>query len=137
MGCSLCNSSFLRSASRAMAKQAGARLRAMGLLREQTDWAARAEICERCPMRVVHKGISYCGKPFLELPNRDESKDGCGCPTRAKAKDPAEHCPITPRHLPSSRENGVCDCKWCHAARAAEARRDATSSTPTRTLGEK
>jgi hypothetical protein len=84
----------------------------MGLLPSRVDWMARAEICERCPLRAKEKGISYCGRPFLQQIDRDPVIDGCGCPTIAKAKDPSEHCPVNARHQPASRGSG-CNCKWC------------------------
>jgi hypothetical protein len=96
-----------------MAKSAGARLRQIGALPSSTDWVRRAEICEGCPMRVVRAGVSYCGTPFLQKIDREPSVDGCGCPTREKAKSPAEHCPITQRHLPSTQSHDGCNCKWC------------------------
>jgi hypothetical protein len=100
--------------SRAAAKAAGARMRRLGLFRESVDWAARAQICERCPMRVIHNKTSYCGRPFLEDVDRDPAVDGCGCPTIAKAKDPAEHCPLDPFHRPAATNlAGRCTCKWC------------------------
>ena len=74
---------------------------------------ARAEICERCPLRVVQCGKSYCGKPYLQQIDRDPAVDGCGCPCRAKAKDPAEHCPLSTRHHPATKTATGCDCKWC------------------------
>jgi hypothetical protein len=104
--------------SRAAAKHASSRLRQMGLLQEQADWVTRASICERCPLRVIHKKASYCGRPFLQQVERDPTVDGCGCPIRAKAADPAEHCPLTPRHLPAALADGRCNCKWCSASPA-------------------
>jgi hypothetical protein len=115
---SSCCSSFA-ALSRAAAKHASSRLRRMGLLSLRVDWAARAEVCERCPLRVIHKKISYCGKPFLQQVDRDPTVDGCGCPVRAKARDPGEHCPLTPRHLPATTLDGTCDCKWCASPLAA------------------
>jgi hypothetical protein len=109
--CSGC--SRFRALSRAAAKSASARLRRLGLRSVATDWADRATICERCPLRVIHRGVSYCGKPFLKQVHRDEATDGCGCPTREKAKSPSEHCPIDPRHQPAQELNGRCNCKWC------------------------
>ena len=121
VACFTCGSSVLgarpgvfAALSRAAAKSAGARLRRMGLLGERADWAARAAACERCPLRVVSGGTSYCGTPFLRRPDRDPVQDGCGCPTVAKAKDPAEHCPVTIKfgaatHAPDA----PCDCRWC------------------------
>ncbi|HEY0007586.1 MAG TPA: hypothetical protein VGB55_02585 [Tepidisphaeraceae bacterium] len=104
-----------QSFSRAAAKAASAKLRQVGWQAEAANWTARAEICERCPLLVVQCGKSYCGRPYLQLIDRDPSTDGCGCPCRAKAKDPAEHCPLTARHLPAARIGGMCDCKWCTA----------------------
>ena len=99
--------------SRAAAKAAAARLRSLGVLPTRVDWTARAAACERCPLRVVECGRSYCGKPFLRQVDRDPAVDGCGCPTHAKAKDPAEHCPLNSRNQKASADEGVCDCKWC------------------------
>jgi hypothetical protein len=102
--------------SRAAAKAASAKLRGAGLLREAANWPVRAAECERCPLRVIQCGVSYCGKPFLQQAIRDAAVDGCGCPTRAKAKDAAEHCPITRQHR-ERQTTGPCDCKWCDIAR--------------------
>lgn len=108
-----CGSAFARL-SRAAAKAAGAGLRQIGLMKQRVDWPARALACERCPMRVIHRKVSYCGRPFLHEFDRDPARDGCGCPTIAKAKDPAEHCPIDAAHRPAARDaEGRCTCKWC------------------------
>jgi hypothetical protein len=93
-------------------------MRSMGLLPTRVNWVARATMCESCPLRRVHKGLSYCGQPFLDKIDRDPVLDGCGCPTRAKAQDPAEHCPITLRYVASTTAGDTCDCKWCVAANA-------------------
>ena len=85
-------------------------------MRTSADWAARATVCERCPLRVVRGDVSYCGTPFLRLVVRDPVLDGCGCPTRDKARSPAEHCPITARHAAAGRADGRCSCKWCAPA---------------------
>jgi hypothetical protein len=96
-----------------MAKAASARFRQMGLTATATRWADRAAVCESCPMRVVHRGVSYCGTPFLKLIDRDPVTEGCGCPTRDKAKSPNEHCPVDRQfNLPVIRD-GVCSCRWC------------------------
>jgi hypothetical protein len=108
-----CCGSTLARLSRAAAKAAGDRLRRLGLLGGRVDWPARAAICERCPLRVIHRKVSYCGRPFLQMPRRDDAVDGCGCPTIAKAKDPSEHCPLDWRNRPASVANGACNCKWC------------------------
>ncbi len=76
-----------------MAAAAAARLRRLGLGDVAGNWAARAQICETCPLRVVRRGVSYCGTPFLARIDRDAALDGCGCPTIEKAKTPAERCP--------------------------------------------
>ncbi len=101
--------------SGAAAKSAAARLRSLGALATAPDWAARASVCERCPLRVVRTGVSYCGKPFLDQVER-EPADGCGCPTREKAKSPDEHCPLDGRHRSAVRQEGECNCKWCVVA---------------------
>jgi len=109
-----CCGNVLASLSRAAAKAAGARLRRMGLLRQAVDWRQRAEICEMCPLRVIHRGISYCGRPFLHQIDRDPAEDGCGCPTLEKARSPDEHCPRDWRNRPSRRYPDGCTCKWCN-----------------------
>jgi len=114
MPCYGCTTSRFGDISRAMAKSASARLRRMGILPTTVDWSARAAICERCPLRVIHKGVSYCGKPFLQLIDRTPSLDGCGCPTRDKAQSPDEHCPLDTRHQPAMNATGECNCKWCN-----------------------
>ena len=116
----LMRSTFPRSAfaalTRAATKSGASRLRQLGLLPVRVDWVARATVCERCPMRVVKCGVSYCGTPFLGMPVRDPLVDGCGCPTRAKAQDPEEHCPIDSRHRAPTDVTGECTCKWCSVA---------------------
>jgi hypothetical protein len=120
MACFSCGSTTLGSRpgvfaalSRAAAKSASAKLRAMRVLPVRRDWAARAAACERCAMRVVSRGVTHCGTPFLQKVDRDPASDGCGCPTVAKAKDPNEHCPVNARHQPATNVGGRCDCRWC------------------------
>jgi hypothetical protein len=103
------------SVLKAGVKAASASLRAPA--NEAVDWTTRAEACERCHLRVVQCGKSYCGRPFLQMIDRDLALDGCGCPCHKKAKDPKEHCPLTPRHLASTQAGGTCDCKWCSLSR--------------------
>ena len=124
MFCSSCSSAVLGSRpgtfaalSRAAAKSAKAQLRKIGALPVRVDWPARATACERCPLRVVSANTTYCGTPFLQKIDRDPARDGCGCPTVAKAKDPKEHCPLNARHEPSNGRGVACDCKWCAPAR--------------------
>jgi hypothetical protein len=105
----------LATLSRAAARSARSRLRRMGLLTPSVDWARRASACESCPLRVIQRGISYCGRPLLHQVNRTPSEDGCGCPCREKARDPAEHCPLDWRHRPARRTVEGCTCKWCNA----------------------
>ena len=117
MSCTTCDrASSFRAISVAVAKGAAARLRRTGALRTSVDWAARAAVCERCPLLVVRGGVSHCGTPFLRQVVRDPTVDGCGCPTRDKARSPTEHCPITDRHQPPSTVDGRCTCKWCATA---------------------
>jgi hypothetical protein len=101
------------SLSRAAARFAFSIVRRAGSSAIHPDWTTRAEICERCPLRVVVGCVSYCGQPMYRKPYRDESIDGCGCPTREKAKSPDEHCPLTASHLPPIQEPARCNCKWC------------------------
>jgi hypothetical protein len=99
--------------SRAAARAAKARLRAMGIGVTASDWQRRAETCERCPLRVIRNNISYCGRPLLERIERDVETEGCGCPTRAKARSPEEHCPLDRSNRAARRIDGRCTCKWC------------------------
>lgn len=109
-----CCGSVLAALSRAAAKSAAAQLRRLGLLQRALDWRQRAEICELCPLRVVHKGTSYCGRPFLHQIDRDPAEDGCGCPTIEKARSPREHCPRDWHNRPSRQLPDGCTCKWCN-----------------------
>jgi hypothetical protein len=111
-----CCSSF-RTLTRAAAKAASAKLRQMGVARVEPEWSRRAAVCEQCPLRVVRRGVSYCGRPFLERVDRDETVDGCGCPTVAKARTPGEHCPLNTRNRAALTDRSTCDCKWCVAVR--------------------
>lgn len=117
MACTSCGgiSTVFKTLSRAAAKAAGEKLRRMKVLRISQDWVRRAEICERCPLRVTHQGISYCGSPLLRKVMRDPAIDGCGCPTHAKARDPNEHCPLNRYYQPSTNDGETCDCRWCDA----------------------
>lgn len=103
------------------------------------QWQARAELCARCPVAVTEKGVLYCGKPLLAQLSRP-SHEGCGCPILPKAKDPAEHCPVTPAltALPASVAGvvGACECKWCSAGLAPAARGAAEGSTGGQTEGQ-
>jgi hypothetical protein len=109
-----CCTGGFRTLSRATAKAAKARLRAMGLGVTAPDWAPRAETCERCPLRVVRHNVSYCGRPLLERVDRDVESEGCGCPTHAKARAPDEHCPLDRSNRPACVIGGRCTCKWCN-----------------------
>lgn len=113
-GCSTCNS--FRSLSVAAAKSAASRLRQFGLKPVAENWTARATLCERCPLRVISRGVSYCGKPLLKQVTRDPASDGCGCPTREKSQVPDEHCPIDSHYAPARQSDGFCTCKWCTQA---------------------
>jgi hypothetical protein len=96
-----------------MASAASARIRRMGIGATAVDWTSRAAICETCPMRVIRRGVSYCGTPFLQNIDRDPVIHGCGCPTRDKAKSPDEHCPVD-RHFKLAVLTGDrCSCQWC------------------------
>ncbi|HYE18087.1 MAG TPA: hypothetical protein VEA69_06570 [Tepidisphaeraceae bacterium] len=101
-----------RATARAAVKSAGAIFRRIGGSAVHPDWSNRAARCERCPLRVVSGTASYCGRPFHHQPSRDVT-DGCGCPTREKARDPGEHCPLTVLNQPATVRAGRCDCKWC------------------------
>jgi hypothetical protein len=108
-----CTPTRVREISKAMVHAATARLRGIGALPTAVDWTRRAATCERCPLRIVHRGVSYCGTPFLQHVDRDPSIDGCGCPTRDKARSPGEHCPLDTRHRPAEKIGERCTCKWC------------------------
>src|SRR5688572_25449731 len=109
-----CDRSTWKRMGLAAAKATKAKLRGLGALSVDPEWSRRAAICETCPMRIVRRGISYCGRPLLEQPVRDLAIDGCGCPTIAKAKSPEEHCPLTVRNELVDLEAATCKCKWCH-----------------------
>lgn len=98
-------------------------VRSVGGVPTYPGWQARAEICARCPVAVTIKGHLYCGRPLLsDLHRRPE--EGCGCPILAKAKDPAEHCPVSPQLLAASQgasPSSPCACKWCSARLAVKA----------------
>jgi hypothetical protein len=108
---------MFKSLSRAAAKSVAAKLRALHGLPVHSEWAARASVCEKCPIRKVYVGVSYCGSPYLRQPIRS-AEEGCGCPTHDKAKDPGEHCPLNRLLQASSQSGGNCDCKWCRAENA-------------------
>jgi hypothetical protein len=110
-----CCQNVFATLSKAAAKAASARLRRLSVLPTRRDWAARAAICETCHLRVLHRGASYCGKPFLELIDRDPTMDGCGCPTHDKAKSPEEHCPIDRQNNAARTDDVRCTCKWCNS----------------------
>ena len=110
-----CCGNTLATLSRAAAKLAAARLRQLGLLRDYPDWPRRSAVCEGCALRVVYWGVTYCGRPFLQKIQREPALDGCGCPTRDKAKSPHEHCPLDWRNRPARRLSDGCTCKWCNA----------------------
>lgn len=111
MGVFSCCGSTLKTLSRAAARSASAQMRRLGLRSSSADWVRRESICARCVMCITSNGISYCGRPFLRKPLRDQAIDGCGCPCRAKARDPDEHCPVDARHQPA--DLNPCNCKWC------------------------
>ena len=116
MGTFCCRSGVFAALSRAAAKAAAGRLRLIGVLPEAPDWARRAVVCEACPLRTVRGGVSYCGEPLLRHVGRDVAHEGCGCPTRAKAKTPGEHCPLDRANRAAAHIGGRCTCKWCAAA---------------------
>ena len=99
--------------SRAAAKYATAVARRAGAATVHPDWTSRAAVCETCPLRVIVGTLSYCGQPMHRKILREPATDGCGCPTREKARAPEEHCPVNARHHPATRHAGACDCKWC------------------------
>jgi hypothetical protein len=116
---SCCTRSFRQTfatLSRAAAKAAGTQLRKLRGEAPARGWADRAAVCERCPMRVIERNISYCGRPLLQHINRDEATHGCGCPTIAKARTAGEHCPVDQRYRPAQRRGDRCTCKWCSIA---------------------
>ena len=101
--------------SRAAAKYATAVARRSGASAMHPVWTVRAEICERCPLRVVVGRVSYCGEPVQSRLVRGPEQ-GCGCPTREKARSPEEHCPLTVSHRAARVGSAGCDCKWCRLA---------------------
>jgi hypothetical protein len=94
-------------------KATSAWARRFGFMETATNWGEKAALCERCHLRVVKCNVSYCGRPFLQHVDRDQSIEGCGCPCIEKAKSPDEHCPLDKCHLPAVNTDGKCTCKWC------------------------
>jgi hypothetical protein len=113
MGTSATATGVTRYLLEAVGKFATARLRQVGAMCVHPNWEARAAVCERCPLRVISCGVSYCGNPLLRQLDRDPTVDGCGCPCHDKSKDPTEHCPIDSHHQAAAMEHGACSCKWC------------------------
>jgi len=101
------------SMATAAVKAAGSWARRFRMAPVADGWEAKAATCERCPLRVVRCGVSYCGKPFLAQIEREPAIDGCGCPCREKAKAPVEHCPLDQFHRPAESGEKPCNCKWC------------------------
>lgn len=99
--------------SRAAFKAIRSQFRRLRLAPVDPRWPAKAEICLRCPLRVIEGKTVYCGKPYLHKPDRVDALDGCGCPVNAKAKDRTEHCPINWQHTAAAQPPRRCDCKWC------------------------
>jgi hypothetical protein len=128
-----CCSRSLQAITRAAAKSATAKLRSLGAGSTHPKWVDRALACERCPLQRIVKGVSYCGEPFLRQIHRDDAVDGCGCPTRAKAKALDEHGPIDLRTFPAEIHDGQCTCKWCALERSdrdrSRQRMDVAAST--------
>jgi len=112
---SCCPSPVWKSLSKAAARAAGARMRAVGVLRSADNWRTRLAICRTCLLRTVSNGVSLCGPPYLRQLHRTPA-DGCGCRCEDKAKRPAEHCPLTiqGRPLPTPHP-AACTCQWCAA----------------------
>src|SRR6266704_6735557 len=106
-----CCSTFA-TLSRAAARYASAIVRRAGIGAVHPDWHVRAAVCEQCPMRMIVGNVSYCGQPLHKKRHR-EVEEGCGCPTREKARSPEEHCPLTATHRRATTLAGSCDCKWC------------------------
>jgi hypothetical protein len=113
MGTSATATGVTRYFLEAVGKFAAARLRQVRAMRVHPNWEARAAACERCPIRVISCGVSYCGNPLLRQLDRDPAIDGCGCPCHDKSKDPTEHCPIDSHYEAAERNGGECSCKWC------------------------
>lgn len=101
MGCVTCFGRSFASVTRAMAGS------------PHPLWPARALVCQTCHLLVTRNGTQYCGRPFLHLPVRDQTIEGCGCPILEKAKSREEHCPLTARSQPAATTSAGCDCKWC------------------------
>ena len=67
----------------------------------------RRALCQHCKQVVVDvddketverlfrtiDGVNYCGEPFVDKPNRNEFKDGCGCDVDDKVKWKNSACP--------------------------------------------
>jgi hypothetical protein len=109
-------SGLTRQLLESVGKFAASRLRRLGALEVAPDWQQRASVCERCALRVVSCGVSYCGKPYLQQLQRDPAVEGCGCSCRDKAKSPGEHCPIDIHYQAAFQSETTCSCKWCASA---------------------
>ncbi|MGC4032284.1 MAG: hypothetical protein QM754_11245 [Tepidisphaeraceae bacterium] len=96
---------LLYTLARAAGKAATSKLRLAGFVPEANDWAAKAEICERCPLRVVKCTVSYCGQPLLRNLVRDPVTDGCGCPTLRQGERPVG---ALPHHAPPRGQHRRC-----------------------------
>lgn len=63
--------------------------------------AVRRRACEECPGRDVHGqplyrlsgGLRTCGAPLWQMPERDPSRDGCGCLLNVKWRYSGVECP--------------------------------------------
>ena len=119
-GCVACFGRSFATVTRAMARAAGAKLRAMAGS-PHPQWPGRARVCQTCHLLVVRDGTQYCGRPFLRLPVRDPAMEGCGCPVLQKAKSQSEHSPLNARQYPATANSAGCDCNWCrmHASPSA------------------
>lgn len=114
---SISPSRLLVRLSQAGVKRLRSVFRDVGVGSVHPHWQARAEICATCPLCVVDRKHTYCGKPLLRQVERDEATEGCGCPILAKARDPAEHCPRNRLFGPSTKDER-CDCMWCVGLRS-------------------
>lgn len=75
---------------------------------EQEEFERRKAICQECDLKDgdgerLYRNVSpmrpfgatpHCGAPFVQMPVRDETVDGCGCMLEAKWAAAKEHCPV-------------------------------------------
>ena len=96
MPCLTCNWDAWRALSKAAAKAASARVRAIGLSRFDDQWTKKATICEGCPLRVVYRKTSYCGSRFSIRCRAMKRSMGADARPTTRLKTPVSTAPSMP-----------------------------------------